>query len=462
MTLNSITFAAFALVAFLGHWLLGVERGRMQNVVLIACSFVFYAWWDPRCLGLLVGVILVAYVGGLGVRNKCYGKTVLVVSIVLMLGLLGAFKYYNFFVDSFSALFGFEGERTLYPILPVGISFYTFMAISYLVDVRSGKVGVERDLVVFTAYMSFFPQLLAGPIGRGAEMLPQFSVMRRFDYALAVDGCRQFLWGAFAKIVIAEEICGQRVNILYGHFDEHSGASLLLVAALYAVQIYADFSGYSNMAIGAGKVFGIRLRRNFDYPYFATSVGDFWRRWHMSLTSWFRDYVYIPLGGSRVCFARVIANTWIVFLLSGLWHGAAWTFVAWGAIHAALLTIEIVAKKLGLYRNVSRVGVSLRWFVSMFCVVLAWIPFRATCFSDAWQWFGGVFSTSTLRVPEFGIAALPWVFGFLLVEYMQRGKEHALVLDGWRKSFRCLAYAFVILLCVADYQEATEFIYFQF
>jgi alginate O-acetyltransferase complex protein AlgI len=465
MLFNSISFLIFATTVFGLYWFGCGRNVKAQNLLLITASAVFYGWWDWRFLGLIAVTCFLTYGAGIFEaqrldRGKPPSKTIVVLSLAVNLGILVFFKYCNFFIDSAANLLdalGFAADfPTLHIILPVGISFYTFMALSYTIDVYEGKIKPERDPILFFAYITFFPQLLAGPIGRAPEMLPQFRLPRVFDNALAVDGCRQFLWGLFKKVVIADE-CAILTDRLFGSYGEFPGSMLLLGAFMYAIQIYCDFSGYSDMAIGTGKVFGIRLRQNFACPYFATNIGDFWRRWHMSLTTWFRDYVYIPLGGSHCNLGRVVFNTWVVFLLSGLWHGAAWNFVIWGAVHAALLSFFVLWKRTGL-----KLPAFLGWLVTMPFVMLAWVFFRAASCDAACGYLGRMFSSSLLTLPRQYLSMMPWIACFLAVEWLQRKKEHALRLPFRSRPLRWAIYLVVAAICLAYQKRTGNFIYFQF
>lgn len=368
MLFTSDSFLIFLPIAFALYWLSGRFGARLQNAVTLLASYVFYGWLDWRLCGLLALSTGCAYATGywLGGLSKCR-KLPVVVSLAVNLGVLGFFKYYNFFAGSIGSAFATFGWPidipTLQLVLPIGISFYSFMAISYTIDVYRGTIGAIRSPIVCFASMSFFPQLLAGPIGRMPELVPQFEKRRVFDYNLAVDGSLQMLWGFFVKMVVADG-CAVLTDRMFLGYASYSGSVLLVGAFMYAVQIYADFSSYSNLAIGCGKLFGIRLRKNFACPYFATNISDFWRRWHMSLTSWFKDYVYIPLGGSHCSKLKQIRNTFVVFILSGLWHGANWTFVIWGFIHACLfLPLLLLGKRV-------KTG-PFGWFLTFPSVMLA-------------------------------------------------------------------------------------------
>lgn len=451
MQFLSASFLVFLPICLAAYWLLPTRK--LQNLVLVVASIVFYGWFDWRFVGLLALTVVVAYFAAFGIER--YGKRALVPGVTFCTGILIWFKYYDFFADSVASVcsaFGLSiGKVELQIVLPVGVSFFTFQAIGYLVDVYRGKLKAERSFLDFTVFMCFFPQLVAGPIGRGPELLPQYKKKRVFNEPLATEACRQLLWGAFAKFVAADN-CSVIASSLLGCQMANSGM-IACGALAYTVQIYCDFSGYSNMAIGLGKLFGIRLRQNFACPYFATSFTDFWRRWHMSLTTWFRDYVYFPMGGSRCSTAKTVRNIWIVFLLSGLWHGAAWTFVAWGGVHAFFLTVD---KKL-----------KGRWLLTMIGVSLAWLVFQAPDFAEAGRYFRTLFT-------QFGAAVWPTLLSDTLlsailgagvvfgVEWRSRKAEFGLsALSKWR-TVRWLVYlslAFAVICCSG---RGEAFIYAKF
>ena len=357
MLFNSIQFAIFLPIVFLLYWFVfdrfiskSKHQLRLQNAFVVVASYVFYGWWDWRFLLLIAFTSFCSWGSGMLMQRvesqqidpKLTGggnsleinklqrrkKLIATANIVLNLLILAVFKYYDFFVTEFAQLFHISTEGLLLKvILPVGISFYTFQALSYSIDVYRGKIEPTKDIIAFFAFISFFPQLVAGPIERATNLLPQFLKKREFDYDTAVDGMRQILWGLFKKIVVADN-CAVYVDQVFSSYQTQSGSTLLLAAIFFTFQIYGDFSGYSDIAIGTAKLFGIKLMRNFNVPYFSRDIAEFWRRWHISLTTWFRDYVYIPLGGSRVSKAKVVRNTFVIFLLSGFWHGANWTFIA--------------------------------------------------------------------------------------------------------------------------------------
>ena len=404
------------------------------------------------------------------VRKK--QKWITTANIVLNLLILAVFKYYDFFVSEFAQLFHISTDGLLLKvILPVGISFYTFQALSYSIDVYRGKIEPTKDIVAFFAFISFFPQLVAGPIERATNLLPQFLKKREFDHDTAVDGMRQILWGLFKKIVVADN-CAVYVDQVFSTYTEQSGSTLLLAAIFFTFQIYGDFSGYSDIAIGTAKLFGIRLMRNFNVPYFSRDIAEFWRRWHISLTTWFRDYVYIPLGGSRVSKAKVVRNTFVIFLLSGFWHGANWTFIAWGAYHAILFLPLILTGKNRKYTNQIAAGRVLptlkeagQMLLTFFLAMIGWIIFRADSIGMAWEYVCRMCNMSLFTVPEAnGYSALLMnILVLAAVEWLQRGKLHALELSAINKGFvRWAVYFGVLFLLFAFGGNATNFIYFQF
>ena len=345
MLFNSFEFLVFLPVVFILYWFV-FKSHKWQNFFIVVASYVFYGLWDWRFLLLIALTSVCSYAGGVLIERyegrRKMQKMVSAANIVLNLSILGVFKYFNFFVENIDALFGLMGIRldwvTINIILPVGISFYTFQALSYTIDVYKRKLPATHDIIGFFAYISFFPQLVAGPIERATNLLPQFQKKRVFSYPLAVDGCRQMLWGFFKKLVVADN-CASIVNAQWDNYQTLPSVSLFLLGVLFTFQIYCDFSGYSDIAIGCSRLFGFNLMRNFDFPYFSRSIPEFWRRWHISLTTWFRDYIYFPLGGSRCSVSKIIRNVFIVWAISGLWHGANWTFICWGLFHAILLSI---------------------------------------------------------------------------------------------------------------------------
>ena len=351
MIFHSFEFLVFLPLVFVLYYAFA-KRVQWQNALVVASSMVFYGWWNWKLLSLILSVTAVSFVSGLLIERfserRKTAKFICAVSVILILSTLGVFKYFNFFVDNFALLlerFGFYPDKvTLHLVLPVGISFYTFQTVAYIVDVYRKNITASRNIISFTAFISFFPQLVAGPIERAKDLLTQFGESRRFDAARATDGLRQMLWGFFKKIVVADT-CAVLVNPVFSDYAYADGGTLAYAAILFTIQIYGDFSAYSDIAVGTAKLLGIRLSRNFDNPYFSSSIPEFWRRWHISLMSWFRDYVYIPLGGNRKGKFRQLLNVSIVFLTSGLWHGANWTFVAWGGYNGLLFLPSVMFKK---------------------------------------------------------------------------------------------------------------------
>lgn len=476
MLFNSVEFLIFLPIVFLLYWSMA-GKVKMQNVFVVIASYLFYGWWDAKFLLLIAFTTVCSFVSGLLIgkceANRGKAKILCGTNIAINLAVLCLFKYYDFFVDSFAGLlaaFGMEADYvTLHLVLPVGISFYTFQALSYSIDVYRGKLSPTNDLVAFTAYICFFPQLVAGPIERATNLLPQFVRRRHFDYARAVDGMRQILWGLFKKIVVADG-CAVAVDKVFGDYAFYDSGSLLLAAILFAMQIYGDFSGYSDIAIGTSRLFGIDLMRNFRFPYFSRDIAEFWRRWHISLNTWFRDYVYIPLGGSRCGKAKVFRNTMIIFLLSGLWHGANWTFVVWGAFHALLfLPLLLTGSNRRYLDDVAqgRILPSAKEFLSMLVtfalVVIGWIIFRADTIGDAYGYIVRMFASGQWCVPVHGKEPLCYAVIMLIAEWLQRNREHALQLDGVKNRWiRIMIYYAIIVAILWQESSSVQFIYFQF
>ena len=488
MLFNSIEFAVFLPIVFAIYWLLR-KSVKWQNGFLLLSSYVFYAWWDWRFMLLLFGLSFAAYGSGMliersrrctvyGVRCTNWAKIWMIANVIVDVGVLAVFKYYNFFVSSFADLLGLQNSiHSLKIVLPLGISFFTFQAIAYVVDVYKRKIE-PTNIVDCLLYIGFFPKLLAGPIERPTNLIPQIQKPRVFKYDLAVDGCRQMLWGLFKKVVIADN-AALYVNQVYGDYANQSGSTLLLAAILYTIQIYGDFSGYSDMAIGSAMLLGFRFRDNFLFPYFSRNMNEFWRRWHISLNTWFVDYVYIPLGGSRNGKWHTIRNIMIVFLLSGLWHGADWSFVAWGAYHGLLLVLLILLNRNTKYEHVvayDKWYPSVKEFGQMLLVfalaTFGWMMFRADNMTQ--------FIDYTARMCDRSLFSGPWLmdryyymptFLFIAicfaVEWFQRDKQHALQDIQKYKLFanryvRLVLYALFAFATSAMRGGAKEFIYFQF
>ena len=482
MLFNSFEFMLFLPCVFAAYWALG-RHLRAQNLLVAAASYLFYGWWDWRFLALIAFTSAWSYAVGLVEFRRWESRPsriLLVLSLVVNLGILGYFKYCGFFVDSFLSLmetFGLSsadgGARfSLSLVLPVGISFYTFQALSYTIDVYRRQVRPTRDPIAFFAFISFFPQLVAGPIERASNLLPQFLSPRVFSYESAVDGCRQMLWGFFKKCVVADN-CATVADALLNDPSMSSGLGVWLGMFLFSIQIYGDFSGYSDIAIGCARLFGIRLMRNFAFPYFARDIAEFWRRWHISLTTWFRDYLYIPLGGSRCGRWRQVRNTFAIFLASGLWHGANWTFVLWGAFHAALFLPLLLAGRnrrrmdvVASDRALPSLGDAARMVVTFLLALLGWTLFRASSAGQAMQWYGEMFnplSFVTVReIPRELYVALAASAVMFVAEWLSRREAHALArLPRWRAVRWAIYYA--LLWLVVFYTPGSQtFIYFQF
>ncbi len=472
MLFNSLEFAIFLPIVFFLYWFLfdyALKQCKhqllLQNLFVVIVSYIFYGWWDWRFLLLIAITSICSWGSGLLIEKSNKPKTWMVANIILNLSILGVFKYYDFFVSSFAHLFGANPDGLLLRIiLPVGISFYTFQALSYSIDVYRKKLSATKNIVAFFAYVSFFPQLVAGPIERATNLLPQFQKKRTFDYILAVDGMRQILWGLFKKVVVADN-CATYVDQMFGTYDQQTGATLLWAAILFTFQIYADFSGYSDIAIGTAKLFGIRLLRNFNVPYFSRSIAEFWRRWHISLNSWFVDYVYIPLGGSREGKMCHIRNIFVIFLLSGLWHGANWTYVCWGIYHALLFIPLVLLNLHKKYQNPISWKEIPQMVLTFVLVILGWIVFRTPSVADAGLYIYHMV-TNLISIPYLDNTLVIGIgIGIMaIVEWVNRNREHELDLS-WISN-RYVPIVLEILLIIAmrylGKYDYTEFIYFQF
>ena len=484
MFFNSIDFAIFLPIVFILYWLVFNKNLKVQNSLIVVASYVFYGWWDWRFLGLILFSTIVDYSVGIALSKYKEPKTkklLLWISILVNLGFLGFFKYFNFFIDNFVTAFSFMGiqvnSSSLDIILPVGISFYTFQTLSYTIDVYREKLKPTRDFISFCAFVSFFPQLVAGPIERATNLLPQFYTNRTFDYASAVNGMRQILWGLMKKILIADN-CAVYANLIFNNSAHYSGSTLVLGALFFTFQIYCDFSGYSDIAIGTSKLFGFNLKRNFAFPYFSRDIAEFWRRWHISLSTWFRDYVYIPLGGSRGSLSNKIRNVFIIFVVSGFWHGANWTFIVWGALNALYFIPLLISNRNRNNLEVVAHGKYFAGFNDLFhmfltflMVVFAWIFFRAENIGHALSYISGIFSNSLFSVPVFmgmkkAMLTLVFVVLFMAIEWLGRNKQFALenLQNHLIRPLRWLAYLFIILTIYffGNFTESIEFIYFQF
>ena len=481
MLFNSVQFAIFLPIVFMLYWFVfdrfickSKWQLRLQNAFVVVASYVFYGWWDWRFLLLIAFTSFCSWGSGLLIgktESKKKAKTWMWLNVILNLGILATFKYYDFFVTEFAQLFHISTDGLLLKvILPVGISFYTFQALSYSIDVYRGKIEPTKDIVAFFAFISFFPQLVAGPIERATNLLPQFLKKREFDYNIAVDGMRQILWGLFKKIVVADN-CAIYVNKVWGMFETGTveASTLALAAVLFAFQIYGDFSGYSDIAIGTAKLFGIRLKDNFLTPYFSRNVAEFWKKWHISLNTWFVDYVYIPLGGNRKGWARTIINTFVIFVLSGFWHGANWTFIGWGIYHSLMFIPLIILRASKKHKGNPSLKQLPQMLLTFTIVTIGWILFRAPSFSEAWSYVVALCDPSILSVPllinrDFYIPLFISLLVLLVFEWIGNKKGGGLTFLK-RKNVVVQAavyYVLVLMIILLRSSENIQFIYFQF
>ena len=481
MLFNSISFAIFLPIVFFLYWFITNKNLKLQNLLLLVASYYFYACWDWRFMFLLMFSTFLDYYTGLKIeesKNQNLRKFWLWLSVGINLGFLGFFKYYNFFAESFAEMlqnFGLQvNPWTLKVILPVGISFYTFHGLSYVLDIYFKRIKAERNFVEYAVFVSFFPLLVAGPIERATHLLPQIKVKREFSYEKAVDGLRQILWGLFKKMVIADN-CAVFANQIFANSATASGSELVLGALFFTFQIYGDFSGYSDIALGTARLFGIDLLRNFAFPYFSRDIAEFWRRWHISLSSWFRDYLYIPLGGSKGGNWMRIRNTFAIFLVSGFWHGANWTFIIWGFLNALFIMPSIILKTnrnnleiVAMNKLIPSLRDVFNILLTFSLTVFAWIFFRAESVHHAIEYIVGIFNASLFTVPDVKTAAyatLILIAFFMLIEWI--GREHQFALQDFLvkkpRFIRWLFYGFIILLIGLFLQtHETPFIYFQF
>ncbi len=485
MIFNSLEFALFLPLVFFLYWFIAKRSSAYQNILLLIASLYFYGCWNWKFLFLLSFSTFLGYFTGLKIEQataKASKRFWFWLSITLNVGFLGIFKYYNFFVDSFAALmngFGLNVDAsswTLNVILPVGISFYTFHVLSYVIDIYYNRIKSEKNIVDFGLFVAYFPLLVAGPIERATHLLPQLKKERSFDYTKSVDALRQILWGLFKKVVVADG-CAEWANLYFnGSFEGevYPGSALFFGALFFTFQIYCDFSGYSDIALGTSRLFGIELLRNFAFPYFSRDIAEFWRRWHISLTTWFRDYLYIPLGGSKGGVSMKIRNTFIIFLVSGFWHGANWTFIVWGALNAIyflpLMLLNLNRNNLEIVAQ-GRIFPSIRELFGMvltfFMAVFGWIFFRANDLTHAFKYIKGMFSKSLFKaphLPELASLTLIFVVICMIIEWFGRENKYALESFGskWPVPIRWLFYALLLLCIIVLSGKEQEFIYFQF
>ncbi len=490
MLFTSFEYAIFLPIVFLFYWFLVHKNLRRQNILLLAASYTFYGWWDYRFLLLLISITVFNYFVGLGLdlsNNSGKRKFLLITGLIINIGILCIFKYFNFFVDSFIdfiSLFGYTVPKSsIRIILPLGISFYTFLSLSFIIDIYKKNLKANKNLIEVLLSLSFFPIILAGPIQRPSSLLPQISQKRTFNYEKAVDGLRQILWGLFVKIAVADNLAPE-VDKIFQNYSDFNSSTLFLGIVFYTLQIYADFSGYSNIAIGTAKLFGFDLMRNFTYPYFSRDITEFWKKWHISLTTWFRDYIFLPISFSlsfkiskeRVMFIKkdqfiyIIASI-ITWFLTGLWHGPSYSFILWGLINGFFLIIyrlqlkprKKLFKKLGI-NNESKTLVGLETIITLAIVMLAWIFFRTDNPRQALSYIQGMSTLSFFSMPQLmPVKAIFFSMIFIVSEWIQRNKVHALQLDKveW-PLLRWLIYLGCICLMLFLGGGYQKFIYFQF
>nr|WP_027393756.1 MBOAT family O-acyltransferase [Aquimarina latercula] len=473
MQFNTVDFALFFPIVFVFYWFVFNSSKKIQNIFLLTVSYLFYSFWDWRFLSLIFLSSMIDFLvsSQLQTTTRVRKKILLGISLFFNLGVLFVFKYFNFFIETFTEAFLLFGKPISYGslqlVLPVGISFYTFQTLSYTIDVYRERMRATNDIVSFFAFVSFFPQLVAGPIERASNLLPQFNKSRVFNYSKSIDGLRLILGGLFKKMVIADN-CAVIVNRLFEDYTAYSGSTLLCGAIFFGFQIYGDFSGYSDIAIGSARLLGFDLKKNFNFPYLSKNLIEFWRRWHISLSTWFRDYVYIALGGNRVSKFRLVFNILVVFLLSGLWHGANLTFIFWGLIHGIILIFTVFINnetkfEVFLQNQNSIIVDFLRMSVTFFIVTIAWVFFRADSITEAFGYLDRIFSSTLFSIPQGNKLFLILLIGYLGIEWFQKKREHLLDIQYISsKSIRYLIYyvtVFVVFYYAGDLQT---FIYFQF
>ena len=472
MLFNSIDYLLFLPIVFLLYWFVFNKRLKSQNSLILVSSYVFYGWWDYRFLSLIFLSTVVDFIIGLNIPkqdSEKKQKLLLSCSVLFNLGVLVFFKYYNFFVDSWVDLFSSVGYEikstwTLNIILPVGISFYTFQTMSYTIDIFKKKLEPTRDFISFASFVSFFPQLVAGPIERASNLLPQILKKREFKHEQGVQGLRLIIWGMFKKVVIADSLA-PIVDDIFSNYQDFSGGTLWLGAIYFAFQIYCDFSGYSDIAIGTSKLFGFELMSNFKFPYFSRNIGEFWRRWHISLSTWFRDYLYIPLGGSQEGKWKSIRNIFLIFLVSGFWHGANWTFIFWGLFHAILFLPSFIFKTNRKYKS-SIIGEDsflptpkefIQVGVTFILVTISWVFFRSDGIYNSFKYLNQMFSDFTLEF-EFDLLII-YILSLIFIEYLIRKNER---LKAKYFHYDWIVFSILMILVLDNFGAISNFIYFQF
>lgn len=475
MLFNSLNFSVFLPLVFILYWFVANNNLKLQNILLLISSYFFYSCWDWRFLGLLLFSSLLDYYTGIKIFISKNKKKWLLLSILINIGILVIFKYFNFFINSFEYAFNLIGIQTntftLNLILPIGISFYTFHGLSYVIDIYNKKIKPEINFINYALFVSFFPLLVAGPIERATHLLPQIITNRTFNYSKTIDGLKQILWGLFKKIVVADN-CAEFANLIFESHDSYTGSTLIIGAVFFSFQIYGDFSGYSDIALGTARLFGIELLKNFSFPYFSRNIAEFWKRWHISLSSWFRDYLYIPLGGSKKGKLITIRNTFIIFIVSGFWHGANWTFIIWGLLNALYFlpslfiqnkfnNTEIVAKG----KFLPSVKDIFNIIVTFGLTVFAWILFRANNLEHAVRYISNIFSLSTFSIPEVRpLGLIIIVCFFMFIEWLGRENNYAIstLMNRFPIIIRWSFYYLIVLTLILFEGKTQQFIYFQF
>jgi alginate O-acetyltransferase complex protein AlgI len=478
MLFNSLSFLLFLPWVYVLYWFVFPNQLKRQNIMLLLASYLFYSFWDWRFLFLLLFSTGLDYYSGLfmaDAKSQVQKRFWFWISIGINLGFLGVFKYYDFFATSFAEMLAQMGWKVnvvlLQIILPVGISFYTFHGLSYVIDIYKNRITPERNFVNYALFVSYFPLLVAGPIERATHLLPQIKAPRVFNFQKSKEGIYQIIWGFFKKVVIADT-CAVYVNTIFEHYDTANSLTLLMGAIYFAFQIYGDFSGYSDIALGVSKLFGIDLLRNFNFPYFSRDIAEFWRRWHISLSSWFRDYLYIPLGGNQGSLAKKIRNTFIIFLVSGFWHGANWTFIVWGGLNALYFLPLLIRQKNRTHLSIVAQGRFFPTFKELFQMLftfgmttLAWVFFRAATVTEAFHYLKNMFAFSFnggiqyLSIDRYSVELGALLVVFIGLEWYAREGEHP-IRGRYTALKACLLLLGVMLL--GTYSNPSSFIYFQF
>lgn len=477
MFFNSFHFALFLPLIFVLYWFVFNKSKSTQNFLLISASYYFYSCWNWHFLFLLVFSTLLDYFSALKIEkstNLKIRKIWFWLCVLINLGFLAVFKYYNFFANSFATMFtsfGFKSSPVLLNIiLPVGISFYTFHGLSYIIDIYYKRIVAEKNFIDYSLFVSYFPLLVAGPIERATHLLPQIKVKRNFNFEKAKEGIYQIIWGLVKKIVIADS-CAVYANQIFDNYQSMNSLSLLLGAIYFAFQIYGDFSGYSDIALGTSKLFGMDLLRNFNFPYFSRDIAEFWRKWHISLSSWFRDYLYIPLGGSNGSLWLKVRNTFIIFLVSGFWHGANWTYLAWGLLNAIYFLPLLLLKRNRKNINTFTIGFNYDSIKNIFNITItflltcfAWIFFRSKTITDAFLYIKKMstdlhFKAQYFAIERYNYELIYLLILFIIIEWNFREKIEPI--SGKYARLK-LSLCLVVILALGIFSDSKEFIYFQF